>query len=49
MRAENATSIDDADSLARIVGYEFLLWDGAVYFLHNKGRTKTEIRERDLI
>ena len=48
MRAENAMTIESADNMARIAGYEFLLWNGEVYFLHNKGRTKTEIKLKDL-
>ena len=48
MRAENAMTIESADNMARIAGYEFLLWNGGVYFLHDKGRTKTEIKLKDL-
>lgn len=48
MRNENASTIDQADHIARLAGYEFLLWNGEVYFLHNKGRTKTEIKLKDL-
>ena len=48
MRTNNLQTIQKAEHIARILGYQFILWYDDVYFLHENGITKTEIKLKDL-
>lgn len=47
-RPENESTIDGAESMVRIAGYDFFLWNDEVWFVHSHGRSRTGIKVTDL-
>lgn len=48
MRTENIKTLNQAVNIARDIWYEFILWNGNVWFVWREGLRETNLKIKDL-